>query len=313
MTSPNDMPEQRGKIDLSRIATEQRNPNTATIDQVDTVTMLKTINAEDALVAGAVADRIPAIAQAVDGIVDRIRKGGRLIYIGAGTSGRLGVLDASECPPTFNTQPELVVGLIAGGDHALRHAVEHVEDQPAAGADALRNIGLTSKDAVVGIAASGRTPFVLGAIDYANAVGALTIGICNTDGAKLSDAVTIPLPILTGPEVITGSTRLKAGTGQKLVLNMLTTGAMIRLGKTFGNLMVDLRPTNEKLRVRAVGIVRDAASIPELEASAALERSGGNVKEAIISSLLGISPEEASIRLQAAQGRVRPVIEGETE
>jgi len=313
MTSPSETPEKRGKIDLSRIATEQRNPNTATIDQVDTVTMLRSINAEDALVAGAVAERIPAIARAVDGIVERIRAGGRLIYIGAGTSGRLGVLDASECPPTFNTPPELVVGLIAGGDHALRHAVEHVEDQPGAGADALRQIGLTARDTVVGIAASGRTPFVLGAIDYANTVGALTIGICNTDGAKLSDAVTIPLPILTGPEVITGSTRLKAGTGQKLVLNMLTTGAMIRLGKTFGNLMVDLQPTNEKLRVRAVGIVRDAAGIPEAEAAAALERSGGNVKQAIVSALLGISPEEAGIRLEAAQGRVRQAIEGGSE
>lgn len=313
MTSPSETPEKRGKIDLSRIATEQRNPNTATIDQVDTVTMLRIINAEDAMVAGAVAERIPAIARAVDGIVEHIRAGGRLIYIGAGTSGRLGVLDASECPPTFNTPPELVVGLIAGGDHALRHAVEHVEDQPGAGADALRQIGLTARDAVVGIAASGRTPFVLGAIDYANTVGALTIGICNTDGAILSDAVTIPLPILTGPEVITGSTRLKAGTGQKLVLNMLTTGTMIRLGKTFGNLMVDLQPTNEKLRVRAVGIVRDAVGIPEAEAAAALERSGGNVKQAIVSALLGISPEEAGIRLEAAQGRVRQATEGGSE
>lgn len=299
-------------IDLSRIATEQRNPRTAEIDRVDTEEMLRIINAEDARVAAAVADRIPAIARAVDGIVERIRRGGRLIYIGAGTSGRLGVLDASECPPTFNAPPGLVVGLIAGGDHALRHAVEHVEDQPEAGAEALRSIALTENDTVVGIAASGRTPFVLGAIACANEIGALTIGICNTDGAKLSEIVQIPLPILTGPEVITGSTRLKAGTAQKLVLNMLSTGAMVRLGKTYGNLMVDVQPTNQKLRVRAVGIVRDAAGITDDAAAEALERAGGDVKAAIVSSLLAISPGEAKTRLGAAQGRIRDAVEGTT-
>lgn len=300
-----------GTIDLSGIATEQRNPRTANIDRVGTEEMLRIINAEDARVAAAVAERIPAIARAVDGIVERIRRGGRLIYIGAGTSGRLGVLDASECPPTFNTPPGLVVGIIAGGDHALRNAVEHVEDQPEAGADALKAIDAGANDTVVGIAASGRTPFVLGAVSYANEIGALTIGICNTGNAKLSEAVQIPIPVLTGPEVVTGSTRLKAGTAQKLVLNMLTTGAMIRLGKTYGNLMVDLQPTNLKLRVRAVGIVRDAAGIPEPEAAAALERAGGDVKAAIVSSLLSISPEEAKQRLDAAQGRVRVATEGE--
>ncbi|HWV35419.1 MAG TPA: N-acetylmuramic acid 6-phosphate etherase [Thermomicrobiales bacterium] len=299
-----------GTIDLSNIATEQRNPRTAGIDRVDTEEMLRIINAEDARVAGAVEEHIPAIARAVDGIVERIRRGGRLIYIGAGTSGRLGVLDASECPPTFNTPPGLVVGLIAGGDHALRHAVEHVEDQPDAGADALRAIDANENDTVVGIAASGRTPFVLGAIAYANEIGALTVGICNTGNARLSDAVTIPIPVLTGPEVVTGSTRLKAGTGQKLVLNMLSTGAMIRLGKTYGNLMVDLQPTNQKLRVRAIGIVRDAAGIPESEAAEALERADGDVKTAIVSSLLAISPEEAKHRLKTAQGRVRDAVEG---
>lgn len=300
-----------GTIDLSGIATEQRNPRTANIDRVGTEEMLRIINAEDARVAAAVAERIPAIARAVDGIVERIRRGGRLIYIGAGTSGRLGVLDASECPPTFNTPPGLVVGIIAGGDHALRNAVEHVEDQPEAGADALKAIDAGANDTVVGIAASGRTPFVLGGVSYANEIGALTIGICNTGNAKLSEAVQIPIPVLTGPEVVTGSTRLKAGTAQKLVLNMLTTGAMIRLGKTYGNLMVDLQPTNLKLRVRAVGIVRDAAGIPEPEAAAALERAGGDVKAAIVSSLLSISPEEAKQRLDAAQGRVRVATEGE--
>lgn len=297
-------------IDLSGIATEQRNPRTAEIDRVGTEEMLRIINAEDARVAPAVAEEIPAIARAVDGIVERIRDGGRLIYIGAGTSGRLGVLDASECPPTFNTPPGLVVGLIAGGDHALRHAVEHVEDQPDAGADALREVDVSDKDTVVGIAASGRTPFVLGAIDYANEVGALTVGVCNTPNAKLSERVDIPIPVLAGPEVITGSTRLKAGTGQKLVLNMLTTGAMIRLGKTFGNLMVDVQPTNQKLRVRSIGIVRDAAGISENDAKAALERAGGDVKTAIVSSLLNIPPEQARERLADAEGRVRDAIDG---
>jgi len=311
MGSTHHSTDEAGIIDLSRIATEQRNPRTAEIDKVSTEEMLRIINAEDARVTDAVADRIPAIANAVDGIVERIRAGGRLIYIGAGTSGRLGVLDASECPPTFNTPPEMVVGLIAGGDHALRHAVEHVEDQHEAGADALRKIKVTSKDAVAGIAASGRTPFVVGAIAYANEVGALTIGICNTGNAKLSEVVQIPLPVLTGPEVITGSTRLKAGSGQKLVLNMLTTGAMIRLGKTYGNLMVDLQPTNQKLRVRAVGIVRDATGIPEDAAAAALENAGGNVKVAIVTSLLGIPVDEAQQRLDAAHGRIRDAVEGE--
>lgn len=297
-------------IDLSGIATEQRNPRTEGIDTLDTEEMLRVINAEDAQVPEAVATQIPVIAQAVDGIVERIQNGGRLIYIGAGTSGRLGVLDASECPPTFNTPPELVIGLIAGGDHALRHSVEYVEDQPESGAQALRLINLSDKDTVVGIAASGRTPFVLGAIAYANEVGALTIGICNSDHATLSKLVQIAIPVVTGPEVITGSTRLKAGTAQKLVLNMLTTGAMIRLGKTYGNLMVDLQPTNQKLRVRAIGIVSDAAGIPEDEAAAALQRAGGDVKAAIVSSLLGISPDDARDRLAEANGRIRDTLEG---
>jgi N-acetylmuramic acid 6-phosphate etherase len=310
MSSSDHTSEDPEKIDLSRIATEQRNPRTAEIDKVGTEEMLRIINAEDARVPAAVAHNIPAITRAVDGIVERIRNGGRLIYIGAGTSGRLGVLDASECPPTFNTPPEMVVGLIAGGDHALRHAVEHVEDQPEAGAEALRAINTSAQDTVVGIAASGRTPFVLGAIAYANEIGALTVGICNTDNAKLSEAVQIPIAVLTGPEVVTGSTRLKAGTGQKLVLNMLTTGAMISLGKTYGNLMVDLQPTNQKLQVRAVGIIRDAASITEEDAANALERAGGDVKAAIVSSLLAISPGEARERLASAQGRIRDTVAG---
>lgn len=307
MAPPDDMP----KIDLSKIATELRNPQTESIDTVGTEEMLRIINAEDAGVAPAVAGQIPAIARAVDGIVERIQRGGRLIYIGAGTSGRLGVLDASECPPTFNTPPEMVVGLIAGGDYALRHAVEHVEDQPEAGARALKDAGVSEKDTVVGIAASGRTPFVLGAIEHANKIGALTVGICNSDGARLSDLVQIPIPVVTGPEVVTGSTRLKAGTAQKLVLNMLSTGTMIRLGKTFGNLMVDVQPTNQKLQVRAVNIVREATGISEDEARAALKRAG-DVKTAIVSTLLDITPDAAREQLASANGRVRDAIQGGT-
>lgn len=297
------------KIDLSNIATEQRNSRTTGIDTLGTEEMLRIINDEDARVPDAVAAQIPLIARAVDGIVARMQGGGRLIYIGAGTSGRLGVLDASECPPTFNTPPELVVGLIAGGDRALRHAIESVEDQPDAGAKALQEINLSAKDTVVGIAASGRTPFVLGAMAFANEAGALTVGVTNTNNAKLSNAVQLPIEVVTGPEVVTGSTRLKAGTGQKLVLNMLTTGAMIHLGKTYGNLMVDLQPTNAKLKVRAIGIVRDAAGISGADAAAALERTGGDVKAAIVSSILDISPDDARSRIDAADGRVRQAIE----
>lgn len=297
--------------DLSRISTEQRNPNSSEIDTLPTLEMLRVINNEDALVAPAVAEELENIALAVDGIVDRIQNGGRLIYIGAGTSGRLGVLDASECPPTFNTPPSLVVGLIAGGDHALRHPVEHVEDSREAGAEALRSIDVNEKDTVVGIAASGRTPFVLGAIAYANEIGALTVGICNSKDSQLSDAVRVPIAVLSGPEVVTGSTRMKSGTAQKLVLNMLSTGAMIRLGKTYGNLMVDVQPTNEKLRVRAVRIVAEATGMNTESARAALTNADGDVKTAIVSTLTGVDTETARQRIVEANGRVRAVVEGD--
>lgn len=297
--------------DLSRITTEQRNPRSAEIDTLSTVDMLCVINEEDAKVAPAIAEELGQIAAAVDGITARIKRGGRLIYIGAGTSGRLGVLDASECPPTFNSPPELVVGLIAGGDHALRHAVEHVEDSAEAGAEALREIELTKADTVVGVAASGRTPFVLGAVAYARAFGALTVGVSSSSNAPLSEAVDIPIAVITGPEVVTGSTRMKSGTAQKLVLNMLSTGAMIRLGKTYGNLMVDVQPTNEKLRVRAVRIVAEATGLNTDQARSALANADGDVKTAIVCSLTGLSPEKSKERIVAAQGSIRKVIEGD--
>ncbi len=295
-------------IDLSLLATEQRNSASASLDVLDTMDILRVINDEDQVVARAVADEFPQIAAAVDTIVTAIRAGGRLIYIGAGTSGRLGVLDASECPPTFNTDPELVVGLIAGGDHALRHPVEHIEDRPDAGAAALNDIALSAEDIVVGIAASGRTPFVLGAMAYANEVGAVTIGLCNSAGSALSKVVSISIAPLVGPEVLTGSTRMKAGTAQKLVLNMLTTAAMVKLGKTYGNLMVDVQSTNAKLRERAVGIVRDAAGVPDIAARTALAAADGEVKTAIVSARLRIPVPEARARLSVAHGIVRSAL-----
>lgn len=290
---------------LGSLSTEQRNPATATIDAVDTVTMLEIINDQDALVAGAVRAEIPQIAAAIDAIAARMRDGGRLVTIGAGTSGRLGVLDASECPPTFNTPPELVVGLIAGGDRALRHPIEAVEDRPEEGAATLDGIGLTARDSVIGIAASGRTPYVLGAIARAKEIGALTIGLSTTTNSRLSQAVDIAIAPVVGPEVLTGSTRMKSGTAQKLVLNMISTGVMIRLGKTYGNLMVDVQPTNAKLRRRAVAIVRDAAGIEEAEAESFLARAGNDVKTAIVMARLGLDREAAADRLEAASGVLR--------
>lgn len=296
--------------DISQITTEQRNPNTAEIDTLSTLDMLGVMNAEDAKVAPAVARVLPHIAKAIDGIVDRMKEGGRLIYIGAGTSGRLGVLDASECPPTFNTPPELVIGLIAGGDRALRHSVEHVEDSPEAGADALASIGVSDKDTVVGIAASGRTPFVLGAIAHATSIGALTVGLCNSAESALSAAVHIPIAVISGPEVVTGSTRMKSGTAQKMVLNMLSTGVMIKLGKTYGNLMVDVQPTNEKLKVRAIRIVAEATGLATENARSALNAADGDVKTAIVGALTGLDPVAARQQIEHASGRIRTVIDG---
>lgn len=296
-------------VEIAHLATEQRNPASADLDLLDSLRLVTLINKQDAEVAKAVQAELPAIAEAIDAITERMRAGGRLLYIGAGTSGRLGVLDASECPPTFNSPPERVVGLIAGGDHALRHSVESVEDQPDAGAVALREQSLDANDAVVGIAASGRTPFVLGAIAYAKDIGALTIGMCNTPNASLSMIVDVAIAPVVGPEVLTGSTRMKAGTAQKMVLNMLSTGVMVRLGKTYGNLMVDVQPTNAKLRARAVRIVSEAAGISIAEAEGALAGTHGNVKAAIVASILGISANEALNRLSAASGVVRKALQ----
>jgi N-acetylmuramic acid 6-phosphate etherase len=266
------------------------------------------MNAEDATVATAVERELPRIAEAVEQIAARLRGGGRLLYVGAGTSGRLGVLDASECPPTFGTPPELVVGWIAGGPGALTQAFEGEEDDAEAGRADLARLRVTAVDAVVGIAASGRTPYVLGAVEYAASVGALTVGVaCNPD-SLLARRVAIMIAPVVGPEVIAGSTRLKAGTAQKMVLNMLSTGTMIRLGKTFGNLMVDVQATNAKLRRRAIGIVQAATGLADEEAAALLTASNGETKTAIVAALAGLDPAAARQRLDASGGIVRAAL-----
>ena len=270
---------------LENLLTEQPNPASASIDALATEDMLRIINAEDRKVADAVAGEIPAIARAVDAIVASFRQGGRLFYIGAGTSGRLGVLDASECPPTFGVPAGMVQGIIAGGEPALSRATEASEDDPASGARDLAARGFTARDALVGIAASGRTPYVLGAIAEAQRLGAVTVGISCTPDSELARAVAIPIAPLVGPEVIAGSTRLKAGTAQKLVLNMLSTGAFIRMGYVYGNLMVNVQPTNAKLADRARRIVAQAAGVSGERAGEWLDAAGGNVRAAILMAL----------------------------
>lgn len=293
--------------------TEARNPTTVDIDIVPTLEMVRMINAEDQHVAEAVAAELPHIAAAIEGIAERMQAGGRLIYIGAGTSGRLGVLDASECPPTFGTPPEMVVALIAGGARAITTAVEGAEDNVAAGAQEIATLNVGPADSVVGVAASGRTPYVLGGLTEARQRGALTIGLACNRTAELEALVEIALVPVVGPEVISGSTRLKAGTAQKMVLNMLSTGVMIRLGKTFSNLMVDVQPTNAKLRERARRIVREACvsmrkGLCEEDAGTLLDRCDGEVKTAIVVGLTDVSPAQARARLNAVHGNVRQAL-----
>jgi len=294
---------------LEHLLTEQRNPASQSIDTLPVESILAIVNAEDRKVADAVAGEIQWIAKAVEGIVERMREGGRLFYIGAGTSGRLGVLDATECPPTFHVPPDLVQGIIAGGESALARATEATEDDPALGARDLVERGFQAADALVGISASGRTPYVLGAIRKAREMGALTIGISFTPDSELSRAVEIPIEPLTGPEVITGSTRMKAGTATKLVLNMLSTAAMIRLGHVYGNWMVNVQPTNSKLRDRAIRIVAEAAGIAPERAAGLLDEAGGTVKVAIVMARLGIGREQACERLRQAGGRISDALE----
>ena len=297
-------------VELQKIATEQRNPNTMNIDTLSTLDMVKLINQEDHRVAEAVGLVTDKIAQAVDVIAQHLSSGGRLIYCGAGTSGRLGILDAVECPPTYSTEPEMVQALMAGGYGAIFKAVEGAEDSRELGVEDMKQIHFCQKDVLVGIAASGRTPYVLGCMAYAKELGAATISVTCCPGSELDQFADIGIAPSPGPEVVTGSTRMKSGTAQKMVLNMLSTGAMIKLGKVYGNLMVDVKPSNEKLVRRCVTIVCSAAECSEAEAAAALEKCGYRPKVAIVMVLRGVDAETACRMLQAAGGRVAKVLEG---
>ena len=289
---------------LEQLLTEQPNPASRNIDALPTGQILRIINQEDKKVAAAVEAEIPNITRAVDAIVAAFEAGGRLFYIGAGTSGRLGVLDASECPPTFNVPPELVQGIMAGGEHALARSTEASEDDPSTGERDLLERGFTGKDVLAGIAASGRTPYVLGAVRAARRLRAVTIGISCTPDSELARAVDIGITPLPGPEIVTGSTRMRAGTATKLVLNMLSTAAMIRMGFVYGNLMVNVQPKNEKLRDRAKRIIAEAAGVQYDEAGRLLEESGGVVKTAIVMARLATPRDEAEKRLRAAGGSI---------
>ena len=292
-------------LPLEARTTEAANPASADIDVASTDAVLRLMNAEDLTVPVAVARVLPEIGRVVDAIVEAWAHGGRLLYFGAGTSGRLGVLDASECPPTFGVPPTMVVGTIAGGDTALRTSVESAEDRPDAGATDVARHDVRPGDVVVGIAASGATPYVIGAVREARARGAVTAGISCNDGAPLSGEVDIAIEVVVGPEIVAGSSRLKAGTAQKLVLNMLTTAAMVRSGKTYGNLMVDVQPTNAKLRARAHRLVMRIGAVDDATASRLLDAAGMRVKPAIVMARLGLDAAAADAHLRGAGGVLR--------
>ncbi|HHF3026922.1 N-acetylmuramic acid 6-phosphate etherase [Vibrio diabolicus] len=293
---------------LSHLVSEGRNPETMDIDLLPSFDIVQRLNQQDKLVPIAVERVLPEIAQAVDKITEAFKVGGRLFYIGAGTSGRLGVLDASECPPTFGTDPEMVVGIIAGGKEAMFRAKEGAEDDPALGEQDLKENALTQRDVVVGIAASGRTPYVIGSLEYANELGATTVALsCNPD-SPIADIADIAISPIVGPEALTGSTRLKSGTAQKLVLNMLTTASMIRLGKSYQNLMVDVKATNAKLVARAARIVMQATDCTNQEAKTALKETDYDAKLAILMILTRLDKESATEQLKAKQGYLRKVV-----
>ncbi|WP_393081517.1 N-acetylmuramic acid 6-phosphate etherase [Streptomyces sp. LN704] len=296
------------RAELDTLTTEAFRPELSEIDRLPTLEIAKLMNAEDATVPAAVAERLPLIAAAIDDIAERMSRGGRLIYAGAGTAGRLGILDASECPPTFNTDPSEVVGLIAGGPGAMVTSVEGAEDSRELAAADLEALSLTPDDTVVGISASGRTPYAVGAVEHARARGALTIGLsCNAHSA-LAAAAEHGIEIVVGPELLTGSTRLKAGTAQKLVLNMFSTITMIRLGKTYGNLMVDVRASNEKLRARSRRIVALATGASDEEIEQALTATDGEVKNAILALLGGVDGPTAARLLEESDGHLRAAL-----
>ncbi|MER8392396.1 N-acetylmuramic acid 6-phosphate etherase [Mesorhizobium sp. M1340] len=294
--------------ELERLVSEDRNPRTIDIDLLPTIEVLRKINDEDKGVAAAVEKVIPEIAAAVDRIESAFQKGARLVYVGAGTSGRLGVLDASECPPTFGVPEDMVVGLIAGGDDALVRSAEGAEDDPKQGVKALQDIKLTADDVVVGIAVSGRTPYVIGGLTYAKQVGATTVALSCNPRSTIAGIADIAISPVVGPEVLTGSTRLKSGTAQKLVLNMLSTASMIRIGKSYQNLMVDLNPSNKKLVARAVRIVMQTTGCAAQQARQALDQTGNDVKLAILVTITGMGVEEARKTLANAGGFLRKAI-----
>jgi len=308
MSADSPMPPQPGQP-YTTLETEKVNPTTTDIDRMNAQEIVQAMNAEDAHVAEAVRQTLPQIASAIEAISARLRRGGRLIYIGAGTSGRLGALDAVECPPTFNVSPEQIIGCIAGGSFALTQAAEDVEDSAEAGMADLARLVVTEADAVVGMSASGRTRYVLGAVAYAREHGAFTIGLACNLNTPLEQAVDITIAPVVGPEVIAGSTRLKAGTAQKMVLNILSTGSMILLGKTFGNMMVDVQATNHKLHLRALEIVRRSTGLEHEAAEALLATCGGEVKTAILAARANIAPELARARLARHNNILRAALE----
>ncbi|MET9606385.1 N-acetylmuramic acid 6-phosphate etherase [Streptomyces sp. NPDC006512] len=296
------------RAQLDTLTTEAFRPELADIDRLSTLEITRIMNAEDATVPAAVAGQLEAIAAAVDGIAVRMARGGRLVYAGAGTAGRLGVLDASECPPTFNTDPARVVGLIAGGPSAMVKAVEGAEDSKELAAEDLAALGIGPDDTVIGVSASGRTPYAIGAVESARTRGALTVGLSCNAGSALAAAADHGIEVVVGPELLTGSTRLKAGTAQKLVLNLISTVTMIRLGKTYGNLMVDVRASNEKLRARSRRIVALATGAPDEEIEAALTATGGEVKDAILVILGGVDGPAAARLLTDSDGHLRAAL-----
>ncbi|BFJ01261.1 N-acetylmuramic acid 6-phosphate etherase [Priestia sp. Y58] len=293
---------------LEHLTTETRNEKTMNLDEMSILDFLTTMNEEDGKVASAIKTELPSIAQAVEAIIEAKKQGGRLIYIGAGTSGRIGLLDAVECPPTFGTSPDEVVGLIAGGEKAFIKAVEGAEDSKELGMEDLQNIRLTKADIVVGIAASGRTPYVIGALEYANSIEAQTVAVSCNKSSDIGKVANIAIEVVNGPEVLTGSTRLKAGTAQKLICNMLSTASMVGIGKVYGNLMVDVQLTNEKLVERAKRIVMEATSCTYDTAEEYLAKANCNSKLAIVMILTGLSYEESLHRLEQTQGFIRQAI-----
>lgn len=295
-------------LNLNGFTTESRNPDTMNLDEMSALEIVQAMNTEDKKVPEAIEAILPEIAAVVDKVVDTFEKGGRLVYVGAGTSGRLGVLDASECPPTYGVKPEMVVGLIAGGDTALRNPVEGAEDSRELGKQDLEKIGFSNRDVLVGIAASGRTPYVLGAIDYAKSLGAFTAAIACNKNSAIGNEADIALEVIVGPEVLTGSSRLKAGTAQKLILNMITTASMVRIGKAYQNLMIDVQQSNEKLQRRAENIVMESTGVEREEAREYLDKADNSCKLAVTMILTGKDADECKSLLEKAKGHVRMAV-----